>query len=133
VKVDVEHGDLDKAIVTFDRALKNALPEVAKVVGKGSNNIKKDARRRARKAAGRHARRYPYTIGYDLREYPYIKRVESEIGPDKNRKQGALGNLLEYGSVNNAPQPHMRPATDAETPKFESAMEALAVKLLEGR
>jgi len=57
----------------------------------------------------------------------------AEIGPDKLRRQGPLGNLLEYGSVHNAPHPHMIPAAEAEQPRFEQAMEDLSARLLEDR
>lgn len=95
-------------------------------VRKGALNIKTDARRRASGLA--HAPSYPNSISYDTTET--ATSATAEIGPDKNRRQGALGNLLEYGSTKNAPIPHMRPAAEAELPKFTKAMEDLAVKPL---
>jgi hypothetical protein len=49
-----------------------------------------------------HAPAYPASVTYDLAAGGGY--VEAEIGPDKDRPQGALGNLIEYGSANNPPR-----------------------------
>lgn len=100
--------------------------EARKVVAKGALNIKTDARKRASGLA--HAPAYPNSITYETHET--ATSAWAEIGPDKDKRQGDLGNLLEYGSTNNAPRPHLGPAAETELPKFEAAMEALAVKAL---
>ena len=46
---------------------------------------------------------------------------EAEIGPDKLRPQGPLGNLIEFGSINNPPHPGGLPAALREEPRFEKA------------
>jgi|SRR5689334_23757768 len=99
--------------------------ESRKVLGKGALNIKTDARRRI--SGHPHAPAYPYAITYDTHET--ATGSWAEIGPDKDKRQGALGNILEFGTVKNPPIPHMRPAADAEEPKFAAAMQALAVKV----
>lgn len=121
--IDGAHG-VEVLAADFGRAADIALTGVRKVVQKGALNIKTDARRRVTGLA--HAPAYPYSITYDTE----IKRnrVEAEIGPDKDKRQGALGNLLEYGSVKNPPIPHMAPAAQAELPRFEKALEDLAAK-----
>ena len=48
--------------------------------------------------------------------------VSADIGPDKSKPQGALGNILEYGTVNNAPFAHLGPALDREAPGFTKAI-----------
>jgi hypothetical protein len=99
---------------------------VMAVVAKGAVNIKKDA---ARRISGlKHAPAYPRSITYDL--YQSLRGPSAIIGPDKSRRQGALGNLLEYGSIKNPPHPHMGPAGEAEEPRFAKALEDLAVKML---
>lgn len=130
------HDEVDRFAVTVERALSDAPAEVAKVVGRGALNIKKDAQRTIRgKLRGRksHLRRYPYSIGYDV--YQGLRGPTAEIGPDKNRKhlQGPLGAIVENGSLNSPPMPHMRPAAERELPKFTTALEDLAATLLEGR
>lgn len=129
MSIRIEHGDLDRLVADLDKVASRVPDEAEKVVAKGALNIKNGARQRVGSPA--HAPAYPAALGYDMtsdRSGP-----SAEIGADKNKRQGALANLIEYGSVNNPPKPHIRPAADEELPKFERAMEDLAAKLLEGR
>ena len=57
--------------------------------------------------------------------------VQTYVGPDKAKRQGALGNILEFGTRKNPPVPHLGPAAEAEEPRFASAMQELAAKALE--
>lgn len=124
----IEHGDMDRWVIKLDKVISAVPDEAAKVVEKGALNIKNDARQRV--TGLKHAPAYPRSITYDT--FRDLRGPLAEIGPDKNKRQGALGNLIEYGSVNNPPRPHMRPAAEAEQPKFEKAMEDLGARLLEG-
>lgn len=94
------------------------------VVRKGAVNVKTEARRLA--SGNRYAPAYPQSITFDAG----WKRgaYEAEIGPEKGGPQWGLGTILEYGvpSQGTAPQPHMRPAADAEEPRFEKAIADLA-------
>ena len=97
------------------------------IVKRGAQNVKTDAQQRIRSQLRYgHARRYPSAITYDVTTSG--SRVVAEIGPDKDRPQGALGNLLEFGSANNAPLPHVMPAGEAEAPKTEQQLLLAAVK-----
>lgn len=98
--------------------------EARKALQVSAPRIKADARRRI--SGHPSAPAYPQAITYETHETPM--GGWAEIGPDKEKRQGALGNILEHGTVKNAPIPHMRPAADTEEPKFVKAMEALAVK-----
>jgi hypothetical protein len=112
----------------LQRAVDEAAGETKKVVSKGALNIKRDAK--ARWSGLRHAPALPGAVTYDVESSG--SGASAEIGPDKGRPQGALGNLLEYGSVNNAPIPALSPALDAEEPRFTAAMEELGARLLDG-
>jgi len=94
-------------------------PAVKAVITKGALNIK-NAARDAILADTRHifVKQYPYSITYDV-SVGAGAMVTAEIGPDKDKPQGALGNLLEYGSSKNAPIPHLNPAFDAEIDSTE--------------
>lgn len=105
-----------------------AIEEVRKVVSKGALNIKQDTKKRW--ANLDHAPALPRAVSYGVKTTGTT--VSAEIGPDKAKRQGALGNLLEYGSVNNAPIPALGPALDAEEPRFAKALEDVAAGLLEG-
>lgn len=124
VKFDLH--EVTGMVDAITKASAPAIAEVTAVVAKGALNIKNDAARRITGLA--HARAYPRSITYGT--YFSLKGAAADIGPDKNRAQGALGNVLEYGSVNNPPHPHLRPAADAEQPKFEAALDALMLKKL---
>lgn len=113
------------------KAAMEAVPAAKKIVGKGSLNIKKNAQRIIRGASHRgYLPHYPRSIGYTVKASGTV--VSSEIGPESAKLQGGLGRLLEYGSRNNAPIPHLNPALDAEEGPFFRYMEDLGEKLLEG-
>jgi hypothetical protein len=109
-------------IADFEREAHVAPGEARKVVGRGLLNIKNDWRQRW--SGYPHAPRLPYAISYDTKQLR--GQIEGEVGPDKDKPQGALGNLFEFGSIKNAPIPGGAPALRTEQPKFERAMEALA-------
>ncbi|WBB73236.1 hypothetical protein O7602_26710 [Micromonospora sp. WMMD1128] len=127
--VDVDDAEVRRWVKQLDQAVMDAPDEVAKVVGKGALNIKKDAQARA-KQIGQHVHRYPYMITYETRRH--VNNITAEIGPEVGKGQGSLGDILENGSPTSAPHPHMLPAGQAEAPRFERALEDLAVRLLEG-
>lgn len=126
MKADLDARELARYAVTLDRAAEVAPAETRKVVTKGALNIKTSARRRA--GGLKHAPAYPRSITYDTRET--ATSASADIGPDKGKRQGALGNILEYGTLNNEPIPHMGPAADEEQPRFERAMADLAERTL---
>jgi bacteriophage HK97-gp10 putative tail-component len=119
-------SQLDDLAADLDRAVEDALDEAEKIVGKGSNNIKQDAKQRV--TGYSHLPHYPRSITYDVDRAG--NTVSSEIGPDANRRQGPLGYIIEQGTVNNAPIPHLYPALDAEEPAFVRYIEDLGEKLL---
>jgi hypothetical protein len=90
---------------------------ITAVVSKGALNIK--TAWRANASGLPHAPAYPSSITYDL--IPSPGRIEAEIGPDKNKRQGALGNLIEYGSSKNPPHLDGARALAAEEPRFVEA------------
>lgn len=113
------------------KAVENAIPDAKKIVGKGSLNIKREAQRIIRERSRRgYLPHYPRSISYKVTSSGTI--VSSEIGPESEKLQGGLGRLIEYGSINNSPIPHLSPALDAEENTFYSYMEELGEKLLEG-
>lgn len=127
MSIHIDTSDLDKLAADLARVAEDVMPEAKKVVGKGCLNIKKDWKRRWSGLA--HAPAIPYAIGYDVRQRgPFI---EGEVGPDKSKRQGALGNLLEYGSVKNAPIPGGAPALEAEEPRYVKQMYDLGTKMLD--
>lgn len=124
------HG-LTELEADLRKAAKEAVPAAKKIVGKGSLNIKKHAQQIIKGASKRgYLPHYPRAITYEVKASGTV--VSSEIGPDSSKLQGGLGRLLEYGSRNNSPIPHLNPALDAEENVFYGYMEDLGEKLLEG-
>jgi hypothetical protein len=117
-----DFSELHRFAADLGKVPGRVVPAVRPVVERGAFNIKKDAAARVSGLA--HAPAYPYSIGYEMHG------LAAEIGPDKDRRQGALGNILEYGTSKNAPIPHMGPAIEAEAPKFEAALAKAAGGLL---
>lgn len=118
---DFEVSGLNELVADLRDAPGKVQRKVDGVVKKGALNVRDDARRLI--SGLRHAPLYPLSISFDAGWKG--STFEAEIGPDKDRPQGALGNLLEYGSSNNAPLTHLGPALDIEGPRFEKAMEDL--------
>lgn len=122
----IDLGDLDALTVRIVAAAAGVEREGRGIVSRGALNIKTDWRANATASAGRHARLYPFTINYDVTETAGV--IEAEIGPDKAKPQGALGNLLEFGSVRNPPHNDGGRALEAEAPRFAAAVEAVAAR-----
>ncbi len=124
-------GDLADAL---HRAAERAPAEARAVVSKGALNIKDDWRETwQRELAGGHAQRLHYSVGYDVSSGGGDDII-AVIGPDadKDRLQGPLGGIIEFGSVNNAPIPAGGPALLKESPRFEDQLGDLGERLLDG-
>ena len=92
------------------------------VVEKAALNVKNDARQRA--SGIRHAPSYPSSIQYEM------VGIQAEIGPEVGGPQWGLGDILEYGTPNSAPHPHLMPAAQKELPVMEKFLVDLATKAL---
>lgn len=125
---DVDVTGMRELQGVLSRAESRSVPEAEKVVVKGAINIKKGWRERWQGMA--HAPALPAAITDDVYHLPGA--VAAEVGPDKDRTQGALGNIIEFGTPNNAPRPGGGPALEDEAPRFERALGELGVDLLGG-
>lgn len=111
------HRNVVKAVEFTARGIRDAAREFASGIG--------------------HAPHYPRSITYDVESRitaaGHGAGVRAEIGPDKDRTQGALGNILEYGTVNNAPYAHLGPALDRWGSDLDNGLGKAAADALEGR
>ena len=73
-------------------------------------------------------RHYPSSItaDTDVEDLEIVTRV----GPDKDRVQGPLGNILEYGTATTPPHAHLGPALDRVAPGWVDEITDIAGKLL---
>lgn len=129
MKIDVSTSSLDRLVADLDEVPEGAHDNIRKAVTFTANGIKKSARSFASGIS--HAPDYPNSITYDVDDKGVGVGVEAEIGPDKDLRQGPLGNILEYGTVNNPPYAHLGPALDRWSPDFVEGLEKAAVDALE--
>lgn len=113
--MEIDVSQLDEFAADLGQASARVTRNVQKSVEVTARHIKDDARKFA--TGINYARNYPRSINYDIK-YKLPFEVSAVIGPDKNGPQGALGNILEYGSVNNAPVKHLGPALDKNQQDF---------------
>lgn len=125
--VSLTSPDLVRFGDALDSAAVDVLGACEALVSKGGLNVKTDGRRLA--PHGPHTPHYRDSISYDITRG--ATWVEAEVGPDKDRRQGSLGNIFEFGTNDTPPIPHMMPAADLEEPRFYRAAEALAESLVE--
>lgn len=120
----------ETAKLAADLALAGVRVKVAltAVVTKGALNIKNDWRASA--SGLKHAPAYPSSITFDVDVAP--SKVNAEIGPDKEKRQGALGNLIEFGSSKNPPHLDGQRALAAEEPRFIEACAQAAEEAMLG-
>jgi len=100
------------------------------VVQKGALNIKTEAKVNVLKSAPTRNAHAHTAITYDTEIGK--ASIDAEIGYDKDKKPGRLGNLLEYGGGRDFSPPHrdLGRALDNEQPRFEASLAAAIEKLL---
>lgn len=109
---------LAEVTAEFTLAAETTAAQALLVVKKGCQNIKTDWQQAWSGLKGEH--KLTRSISYDVTVG--VGWIRGEVGPDKNRPQGALGNIIEYGTSRNAPIPGGRPALEREAPRFVQAM-----------
>lgn len=124
--INADTRQLVQLAAVFQRRQVHAQVQARAVVQRGALNVKNGWRANAIASSGRHARLYPSSISYDMRPHP--TGASAEIGPDKARPQGALGNLLEFGSSKNPPHNDGGRALAAEAAAFTAHVAAIGAQ-----
>ena len=104
---------LDQLAAEFRHVERGADRASGAVIKKGALVVKLAARKSSAANSGKHAAGAPHKINFDM-----LGTTDAEIGYDKGG-QGNLGNLLEFGSVNNEPHDDLGMAVEAEAPNVE--------------
>lgn len=128
--INADTRQLDALAAVFRVNAVRAQMQAVAVVNRGALNVKNGWKANATATARRHARLYPNSISYDMRPHP--TGAQAEIGPDKSKPQGALGNLLEFGSVKNPPHNDGGRALEAEAPAFMAHVAAIGMQMGRG-
>lgn len=125
--IDFDFSELDKLAADLGDVGEKAGQHVRRAVEISARNVKEYW---AENAKGMdHAPAFPASITYDMGANHSLLRnvfggggansIQADIGPDKDRTQGALGNLIEYGSRNNPPMGLGHGALQRESENFE--------------
>ena len=123
--VEVDVSEFRALSVDLGRAAGRVVADVESVMERGALGVKSAMVEDAKAHTG-HAKHFHRSISYD--RAPGIGSITYEIGPDKGRTQGALGNLLYFGSVNNGPVLDVEAGLTAEAPLIEKHL----LKIVEG-
>lgn len=125
---DFDTSEVNKLAADLGRIPGKMVAPMTAAVTKSGQSVR-DAMR-ADAAGHRHAPYFPDSITAEV--HTKVGQVTAEIGPDKGLRQGALGNLLYFGSSKNGPVLDINGPLDSESPALERAVADLAGKLLDG-
>lgn len=101
-----------------------ALPDTDAVLKKGAQNIKDDLVADAR--GSKHFKGMAGSISYD--SMYGIGHAKYEIGPDKGRRGGALGNIYYFGTSRGGGTGDLEGPLARETPNLERELSKLVDK-----
>ena len=90
----VDTSELHRVAANMGKIASGLLPDVDAVVKRGAQNIKDEMVAEAK--ASRHFKGMAGSISYDSKYG--VGSVGYEIGPDKGRRGGALGNIYYFGT-----------------------------------
>jgi hypothetical protein len=124
IDVTINASDLDALAGRLAGSGRRAVPLVREVIEQTAQDVQDDLRDRARgHATFPH---FPRAITHDIRG------LDAEIGPDKNLRQGALGNILYFGTARTgAVLEHPARALDRARPAFEAALAQAGAQAIE--
>ena len=111
---------------TLLAAARQATIDARAVVQRGALNIKNESRRNVAASAPQHSGHAANAITYDTQAGgTRLLRPSAEIGYDKDKKIGRLGNLLEFGGGGDKSPAHrdLGRALDNEEPRFIAALQ----------
>lgn len=127
--MDIDDSDVRRYIAELDKVPTVLDREFVKVGEHAAFNIKRDWR----SAWSGHSYIGPLARAITYERRTRVNNLEWEIGPVKSRAQGALGNVIEFGTVNNPPIPGGLPALEREAPRTERALSDVLGRVLGGR
>lgn len=129
--IDFDTSAVRKLSEDLGKASGKVFAAVEAVTAKAALNVKTNMARDAETFAGSHAPHFHRSISYDRKLT--IGSVAYEIGPDKSRRgaQGALGNILYFGTSKNSPVLNLTAGLEEEAPNFIAHLAIAAAGVLE--
>ena len=123
--VTVDLSDVTRLAVELEGVGPRAVPALGVLVERTAVAVRDDLRRGAR--GHKRFRSFPSSITYDVRG------LTAEIGPDKQKRQGPLGNLLYFGTAKTGPVlEHPSAALARAVPALEAALASIVEQSLAG-
>lgn len=124
IDVTLDTSELTALAGQLAGAGRRAVPLVRQVIADTAQDVEDDLRDKAR--GHPTFPHFPRAITHDVRG------LDAEIGPDKNRRQGALGNILYFGTARTGPVlEHPARALDRARPAFETALAEAGAQAIE--
>ena len=129
--IDFEKAEVDVWQADLGRAGANIFKYLPKAIEVTLGHIKEDARKSVRSSFG-HIPHIPESIDYDVD----IRAggVYGEVGYNRNKPQGNLGHIIEYGRASydapNAPQRNVAKAGEKNFEDFISGIRKAAIDAL---
>jgi hypothetical protein len=115
--VRIDNSELIDFTNDLRRAIPKAEPTVKKAVKLTAIEIQRDWRSNARKVAPRRGVHFPASITIETEG-----TTGALIGPERDKPQGFLGAILEYGAVYSAPHNLMKDAVDKNERRFSKGV-----------
>ena len=109
-------SDIDDLVRDLEHGAKTLAAETLAATEKAMLAVRDAARDAAPKDSGAYAQ----SITAEVEEQGGT--VVGEVGPDARLPHGNLGAILEFGTVNMGPRPHLRPAHDREVTGWENTL-----------
>lgn len=96
--IDFDFSELTALAVSFEKAAQNIDPFLMSAVKFTSVNIKRAASRKVGRR--RHFKQAAQAIDFEVKRFSGfgVNIIQSEIGYDKQKPAGELGNLVEFGA-----------------------------------
>jgi hypothetical protein len=107
----IDDSQLVKLAADIAKSPALSMVEIVATTVRAGKTIQRDAKSAA--PSGPHIPGYAGTITTTTKKTAWS--VEAEVGPLQSG-QGALGEILEFGTARSAPHPHLMPAADSEIP-----------------
>lgn len=126
--IEIDASEVSGLVARLASVPARAVPAIEAVTHKAANNIKTGLAADAQSSG--HYKYFAGSITYD-RTFSSPVAIEYEVGPDKDRRQGALGNILYFGTSRNGPQLDFEAPIRAEEPRFLTALREAAGETVE--
>lgn len=123
---DFDISEVYEFALRFDQAADDVFDKMHPVVRRGALNIKKELQADA--SGHPHTPYLAAAISYDTKALK--SGIRAEIGPDKDKRGGAIANIVYFGTSKNTASLDINGPLDREEPKFIKAIEDAIEDLL---